>query len=1188
MECNSEDGGFVFGANWSTSSDTSSNSNSRKSSGGFGANVGTLFPDDLRKLHSIFPYLGKSINSEKSYGVDGKPVFNNLQNEVGKLNTAEISRLCDDTERTEKESNGIKTFSSSGPNFVFGGATSKSGAFGENEEKTKKLPDKMKELNIDEANTESCGAVEKIIRPSSHDNDKKPGFVFGGSTKNEGSGNGDGFEKTYNSSIKFGESNSHSLGANHSNAGSFGRSTENKLATPEELTKVSNVKNGVGDSGYFLDKESRFPFSGILAKDTLHGISNPTLVGSSKNLEFSAKVESSKKNISSKKKGRGGKVMPPMVPVQQWGVKHSFSNENSLQDTPLSPGMGFCHSPVRFAPFEDISAATSRCQFSGLGSVRSDKYFNLDGSYVSSTTHANPSQSLNMKADITEHREVDKEGFMNHVERQHSSRGSLEEFESAAESEYGVLRSSRTDKFDINNDSTSASSETETGIASNLEAQASKRRQGPFPASRLEGVGNANFTFAASTSTQEQLSAMKCQFSRKKSQTKMGSCQDSYYNTSIASVQLPFPSVPISGVGSVSCPLGPELAQKGLSPITPSTEDTTCQAGKLIVNQGGSIPTVSAITATKEACEKWRLRGNKAYANGDLSKAEDYYTRGVNCISTSETSESLLKALALCYSNRAAARMSSGRMREAVGDCTMASTLDPSFLKVLVRAANCHLALGEIEDALKYSKRCLHSGAEICLDQKVMSEASNGLEKTQLVAELIGSCADLLQRRTPSDAERVLQQISEALPISPYSEKLFEMKGEALFVLRKYEEVIQMCEQSLSSAEVNCASISADSKLKNLGHAKVNKTSPARLWRWRLISQSYFYLGRLEESLDYLEKLELAGSAAEKFESKTMDSSNALLPIVHELLRHKLCFIVKILFMCFFCQILYCRGSCAPYASEAAGNEAFQSGKHIEAIEHYTSALSCNIESRPFGAICFCNRAAAYKALGQIPDAITDCTLAIALDGSYSKAILRKAALHEMIRDYGQAVKDLQRLISVLEKQADDKRNQSRTLARPISPVNDLTEARLQHSSIEEEAKKAVPLDMYLILGVEPSATASDIKKAYRKAALKHHPDKAGQFLARSENGDDALWKDIAEEVYKDADRLFKMIGEAYAVLSDPTKRSRYDLEETRNSQKRGNVSSSNFRTPSSSTNVHNYPFERSGSSRRQWQEMRR
>lgn len=42
--------------------------------------------------------------------------------------------------------------------------------------------------------------------------------------------------------------------------------------------------------------------------------------------------------------------------------------------------------------------------------------------------------------------------------------------------------------------------------------------------------------------------------------------------------------------------------------------------------------------------------------------------------------------------------------------------------------------------------------------------------------------------------------------------------------------------------------------------------------------------------------------------------------------------------------------------------------------------------------------------------------------------------------------------------------------------------------------------------------------------------------MAKVDNGDDKLWKGIAEEVRKDADRLFKMIGEAHAILSEPTK----------------------------------------------------
>jgi molecular chaperone DnaJ len=63
--------------------------------------------------------------------------------------------------------------------------------------------------------------------------------------------------------------------------------------------------------------------------------------------------------------------------------------------------------------------------------------------------------------------------------------------------------------------------------------------------------------------------------------------------------------------------------------------------------------------------------------------------------------------------------------------------------------------------------------------------------------------------------------------------------------------------------------------------------------------------------------------------------------------------------------------------------------------------------------------------------------------------------------------------------------------------------------------------DFYAVLGVAPDASADDIKKAYRKLARQHHPDANG--------GDSA------------AERRFKEIGEAYAVLSDPEQRQQYD-----------------------------------------------
>ena len=62
--------------------------------------------------------------------------------------------------------------------------------------------------------------------------------------------------------------------------------------------------------------------------------------------------------------------------------------------------------------------------------------------------------------------------------------------------------------------------------------------------------------------------------------------------------------------------------------------------------------------------------------------------------------------------------------------------------------------------------------------------------------------------------------------------------------------------------------------------------------------------------------------------------------------------------------------------------------------------------------------------------------------------------------------------------------------------------------------------DYYEILGVEKGSSKSDLKKAYKKLALKYHPDR---------------------NKGKDAEEKFKEISEAYAVLSDDEKRSAYD-----------------------------------------------
>jgi molecular chaperone DnaJ len=66
---------------------------------------------------------------------------------------------------------------------------------------------------------------------------------------------------------------------------------------------------------------------------------------------------------------------------------------------------------------------------------------------------------------------------------------------------------------------------------------------------------------------------------------------------------------------------------------------------------------------------------------------------------------------------------------------------------------------------------------------------------------------------------------------------------------------------------------------------------------------------------------------------------------------------------------------------------------------------------------------------------------------------------------------------------------------------------------------RSAPVDLYALLGVSRSATAAELRRAYRQLALRHHPDRAGPASAP----------------------LFAQIAEAYGMLSNLTARAAYD-----------------------------------------------
>ena len=77
----------------------------------------------------------------------------------------------------------------------------------------------------------------------------------------------------------------------------------------------------------------------------------------------------------------------------------------------------------------------------------------------------------------------------------------------------------------------------------------------------------------------------------------------------------------------------------------------------------------------------------------------------------------------------------------------------------------------------------------------------------------------------------------------------------------------------------------------------------------------------------------------------------------------------------------------------------------------------------------------------------------------------------------------------------------------------------------KNQAEKARKRNYYEILGIDRNASEHEIKKAYKKMAMKYHPDRNAE----------------SEETKKMAEKKFIDVNDAYSVLSDPKKKSMYD-----------------------------------------------
>lgn len=177
--------------------------------------------------------------------------------------------------------------------------------------------------------------------------------------------------------------------------------------------------------------------------------------------------------------------------------------------------------------------------------------------------------------------------------------------------------------------------------------------------------------------------------------------------------------------------------------------------------------------------------------------------------------------------------------------------------------------------------------------------------------------------------------------------------------------------------------------------------------------------------------------------------------------------------------------------------ELFQKGEFQEAIAKFTECIELDPLNASYNSTILFNRASAFARLLKNAEAIADLSKAIDLNEDYMKAYLKRGELNMMLKNFEEAGRDFERV-------------------RQLDPSVGGIREKIQTAKLE--AKKAKRKDYYKIIGVEQNATDEEIKKAYKKQALKWHPDK-------HQNDD--------EEGKKYADGMFKDIGEAYEILQD-------------------------------------------------------
>eukprot|EP00760_Papus_ankaliazontas_P010707 PhM_4_TR14417/c0_g2_i1/m.18390/K09527/DNAJC7; DnaJ homolog subfamily C member 7 len=416
------------------------------------------------------------------------------------------------------------------------------------------------------------------------------------------------------------------------------------------------------------------------------------------------------------------------------------------------------------------------------------------------------------------------------------------------------------------------------------------------------------------------------------------------------------------------------------------------------------------------------------------------------------------------FTNRAAAHLMLGDYDSCVQDCLHALTLDVNSVKAHTRMARAYMLLGQLKMSRRHYDAALRLGSLTTVQQEQIESDSQALQLLEDHRRQFDACNFRVAMTHINNAHALIQDVPVEL-----------LRLHTLIHIIPSDARAQLS-QHLDDVKQNPTTSKFSSNVAELLH---------------LMAKACFYCGN--------HYIDLATSYAKQAVALRADMKQG-----HYLMK-TIAFVDKRI---------------------GEAHQFYQASRWSEAAACYTLAATADPLNTRLRSVLYSNRAAANFNLGNLSEAVKDCTLSTDADPTNAKAFARRSQVYAALGDNVKALLDMETAAGIQESYLDE-------LVELRARITAEKETAYNTNNNEfNQQPPSYPLSSwsstyYDILGLDRYASTRDVRRRYRELTLQCHPDKC---------------VNKPPEERARLEEQFKEITRCYMTLSDAKLRSDYDL----------------------------------------------